>query len=190
MTLLSPTSRYETHKIKYYLLHCEIITSLPNIKKPIPSHHIASIMLSRSSSSVLFVIAALLMASSSVHAFTTTSSTTTTPGRFIQGARYQPKSSSKGISSSNLVLASILRKMSASDDDEAAKSKISADGTFYDDEVNTEPIKDGLSDSMKARLMAEASTGLDSDKKQNNTILYIGVVVAILVALAGSGILY
>ena len=56
--------------------------------------------------------------------------------------------------------------------------------------VNTEPIKDGLSDSMKARLMAEASTGLDSDKKQNNTILYIGVVVAILVALAGSGILY
>lgn len=191
MTLLPPTSRYETHKIKYYLLHCEIITSLPNIKKPIPSHHIASIMLSRSSSSVLFVIAALLMASSlSVHAFTTTSSTTTTPGRFIQGARYQPKSSSKGISSSDLVLASILRKMSASDDDEAAKSKISADGTFYDDEVNTEPIKDGLSDSMKARLMAEASTGLDSDKKQNNTILYIGVVVAILVALAGSGILY
>ena len=95
-------------------------------------------MLSRSSSSVLFVIAALLMASSlSVHAFTTTSSTTTTtPGRFIQGARYQPKSSSKGISSSDLVLASILRKMSASDDDEAAKSKISADGTFYDDEVS------------------------------------------------------
>jgi len=43
---------------------------------------------------------------------------------------------------------------------------------------------------MKARLMAEASTGLDSDKKQNNTILYIGVVVAVLVALAGSGILY
>ena len=137
MTLLPPTSRYETHKIKYYLLHCEIITSLPNIKKPIPSHHIASIMLSRSSSSVLVVIAAFLMASSSVHAFTTTSSTTTTtPGRFIQGARYQPKSSSKGISSSDLVLASILRKMSASDDDEAAKSKISADGTFYDDEVS------------------------------------------------------
>ena len=138
MTLLPPTSRYETHKIKYYLLHCEIITSLPNIKKPRnPSHQIPSIMLSRSSSSVLFVIAALLMASSlSVHAFTTTSSTTTTPGRFIQGARYQPKSSSKGISSSDLVLASILRKMSASDDDEAAKSKISADGTFYDDEVS------------------------------------------------------
>jgi hypothetical protein len=98
-------------------------------------------MLSRSSSSVLFVLAALLMALSHVHAFTTTSSSsspirTTAPGRSIQGARYQPKSSSKGISSSDLVLASILRKMSLSDDEEAAKSKISADGTFYDDEVS------------------------------------------------------
>lgn len=130
--------------------------------------------------------------------------------------------------------------MSSSDDEEAAKSKISADGTFYDDEVSymlytsikrhiifllnlwahtlknklnfwiyshiylfiyvivlinflqvdTEPIKQGISDSMKARLMAEASTGLDSDKPQTNTILYIGVVVAVLVGLAGSGILY
>lgn len=80
--------------------------------------------------------------------------------------------------------------MSSSDDEEAAKSKISADGTFYDDEVDTEPIKQGISDSMKARLMAEASTGLDSDKPQTNTILYIGVVVAVLVGLAGSGILY
>jgi hypothetical protein len=92
-------------------------------------------MLSRSSSSVLFVLAALLMASSCVHAFTTTSSSsspirTIAPGRSIQGARYQPKASS------DLVLASILRKMSSSDDEEAAKSKISADGTFYDDEVS------------------------------------------------------
>jgi hypothetical protein len=57
-------------------------------------------------------------------------------------------------------------------------------------QVDTEPIKQGISDSMKARLMAEASTGLDSDKPQTNTILYIGVVVAVLVGLAGSGILY
>ena len=43
---------------------------------------------------------------------------------------------------------------------------------------------------MKARLMAEASTGLDSEKPQTNVILYISVVVAVLVALGGSGILY
>jgi len=70
------------------------------------------------------------------------------------------------------------------------QSKISAEGTFYDDEIDTAPIKAGISDSMKARLMAEASTGLDSEKKQTNVILYISVVIAILVALAGSGILY
>jgi hypothetical protein len=38
--------------------------------------------------------------------------------------------------------------------------------------------------------MKEASTGLDSNQKQTNIILYISVTVAILVALAGSGILY
>lgn len=43
---------------------------------------------------------------------------------------------------------------------------------------------------MKAKLMAEASTGLDSEKPQTNVILYISVVVVILVALAGGGILY
>jgi hypothetical protein len=51
-------------------------------------------------------------------------------------------------------------------------------------------MKTGISDSMKARLMAEASTGLDSDKSQSNVILYICVGVAVLVALGGSGILY
>lgn len=79
-------------------------------------------------------------------------------------------------------------KMSSEDNND--KGKISEDGTFYDDEVNTEPVKQGISDSMKAKLMAEASTGLDSEKPQANVILYISVVVVILVALAGGGILY
>jgi hypothetical protein len=43
---------------------------------------------------------------------------------------------------------------------------------------------------MRARLTAEASTGLDSEKPQTNVILYIGIVVVILVALAGGGILF
>ncbi len=47
-----------------------------------------------------------------------------------------------------------------------------------------------ISDNMRARLMAEASTGLDSDKKQTNVILYISIAVAILVLLGGEGILY
>ena len=47
-----------------------------------------------------------------------------------------------------------------------------------------------FSDDMKARLMREASTGLDADKPQTNVILYISVAVAILVALGGQGILY
>lgn len=104
--------------------------------------------------------------------------------------------------------------------DEQEPSKISADGTFYDDEVSklngwyircmpssfqtliksiilksfwkldSAPVKQGISDSMKARLMAEANTGLDSNSKQTNVLLYICVGVAVLVALGGSGILY
>lgn len=62
------------------------------------------------------------------------------------------------------------------------------DGTFYDDE--TPEFKSGLSDSMKDRLMREASTGLDAEKPQTNIILYISIAVAILVALGGSGTLY
>mmetsp|Transcript_19437 Transcript_19437/g.27355 ORF Transcript_19437/g.27355 Transcript_19437/m.27355 type:complete len:146 (+) Transcript_19437:43-480(+) len=61
-------------------------------------------------------------------------------------------------------------------------------GTFYDDEV--EPYKDPLSDSMRSRLMAEASTGLDSNQKQTNVILYISVAVTLLVLAGGQGILY
>ena len=50
--------------------------------------------------------------------------------------------------------------------------------------------KVGISDSMRDRLKREASRGLDSEQKQPNIILYISVIVAILVAAAGSGILY
>merc|ERR1711935_646207 len=88
---------------------------------------------------------------------------------------------------SKKMLASILKM---ADGDEDGKSKISSDGTFYDDEIDTAPIKSGISDSMKARLMAEAATGLDSDKPQTNVILYISIVVIALVALAGGGILF
>lgn len=63
-----------------------------------------------------------------------------------------------------------------------------AGGDLYDDMV--EEYKDPLSDNMRARLMREASTGLDAEKPQTNVILYISIVVAILVVLGGSGILY
>jgi len=59
---------------------------------------------------------------------------------------------------------------------------------YYDDE--TPAYKSALSDNMKARLMAEANTGLDSNQKQTNTILYISIAVVILIALGGGGILY
>ncbi len=45
-------------------------------------------------------------------------------------------------------------------------------------------------DNMRARLMKEASTGLDAEQKQTNVILYICIAVAGLVALGGGGILY
>jgi TolA-binding protein len=61
-------------------------------------------------------------------------------------------------------------------------------GDLYDDEIAE--YKDPISDNMRAKLMREASTGLDSNQKQTNVILYISVVVAILVALGGKGILY
>lgn len=70
-----------------------------------------------------------------------------------------------------------------------SKAAVSADGTFYDDEIEMK-VKDPLSNSMRDRLVREASTGMDSNEKQTNVILYISVVVAILVALAGGGILY
>lgn len=71
---------------------------------------------------------------------------------------------------------------------EEEKAVATKSGNLYDDEV--EAYRDPLSDGMRAKLMKEASTGLDSNQKQTNIILYISVTVAILVALAGSGILY
>lgn len=62
--------------------------------------------------------------------------------------------------------------------------------TFSFTNNQTPQYKDPLSDSMRARLMKEANTGLDPNAKQTNVILYIGIGVAILVILGGSGILY
>ena len=50
--------------------------------------------------------------------------------------------------------------------------------------------KSGISDSMRERLMREASTGLDADQKQTNVLLYIMIGVAALVVVGGQGILY
>jgi hypothetical protein len=43
---------------------------------------------------------------------------------------------------------------------------------------------------MKERLMREASSGLDSEKKQTNVLLYVILGVAVLVLLGGQGILF
>jgi hypothetical protein len=64
-----------------------------------------------------------------------------------------------------------------------AKSK-----DLYDDEVA--PRKDPLSKEMRNRLMREASTGLDSEKKQVNVILYISIAVVLLVLIGGQGIFF
>eukprot|EP00980_Cylindrotheca_fusiformis_P015189 scaffold4204_cov140-Cylindrotheca_fusiformis.AAC.8 len=74
--------------------------------------------------------------------------------------------------------------------EEEKKPTVSADGTFYDDELDSAPKKEGLSETMRERLVREASTGLDADKKQPNVILYISIAVAILVILGGQGIFY
>jgi hypothetical protein len=50
--------------------------------------------------------------------------------------------------------------------------------------------KIGISQSMKERLLREASTGLDPDQKSANVLLYIIGAVALLVILGGQGILY
>merc|ERR1712127_656702 len=90
------------------------------------------------------------------------------------------------------ILSSILKMSEGGEptSEEVVQSKVSADGTFYDDELDSAPIKTGISDGMRAKLMAEASTGLDSEQSQTNVILYICAAVAVLVALGGSGILY
>jgi hypothetical protein len=43
---------------------------------------------------------------------------------------------------------------------------------------------------MRAKLLAEASTGLDSEQKQPNVILYIILGVGVLVLLGGQGIFF
>lgn len=43
---------------------------------------------------------------------------------------------------------------------------------------------------MRERLIREANTGLDSDTKQTNVLLYIIIGVAVLVILGGEGIFY
>ena len=43
---------------------------------------------------------------------------------------------------------------------------------------------------MRDKLLKEASTGLDSDEKQSNVLLYIIGAVVILVVLGGQGILF
>lgn len=80
--------------------------------------------------------------------------------------------------------------MSSNGGDEETKAVISPDGTFYDDEVDSAPKKEGISDSMRERLMREASTGLDADTKNTNVLLYIIIGVAVLVVLGGAGIFY
>ncbi|CAJ1965773.1 unnamed protein product [Cylindrotheca closterium] len=84
--------------------------------------------------------------------------------------------------------ASVILRMSDGGDE--TKAKVSEDGTFYDDEMDSAPVKEGISESMRDRLIREASTGLDADQKQPNVILYVSIAVAILVALGGQGILY
>jgi len=71
---------------------------------------------------------------------------------------------------------------------EEKQVQLNSDGTLYDDE--TPEYRDPLSDSMRSRLMKEASTGLDSESKQTNVILYISIAVVVLVLLGGQGILY
>lgn len=58
------------------------------------------------------------------------------------------------------------------------------------DNKQTPEYKPAISDTMRERLLKEASTGLDANQKQTNVILYISIAIAILVALGGSGILY
>jgi len=77
-----------------------------------------------------------------------------------------------------------LKMAGDADSDETKKS-----GAIYDDEVedyNPNP----LSNTMRDRLLAEASSGLDSNKSNTNVILYICVGVAILVAVGAQGILF
>jgi hypothetical protein len=56
--------------------------------------------------------------------------------------------------------------------------------------MDSAPVKVGISSTMRERLLAEASTGLDSESKQSNVLLYIIAGVAVLVAVGGAGTLF
>jgi len=94
---------------------------------------------------------------------------------------------------------------------EEGKDKFKKDeNALYDDEVRTYmgltndlnwassnyfplQIKErppAISNAMREKLIREASTGLDSDQKQSNVLLYIILGVAVLVILGGQGILF
>lgn len=77
-----------------------------------------------------------------------------------------------------------------SDNEKSETGKVDAGGTFYDDEKEPEVKKEGLSDNMRAKLLAEASKGLDSEQKQTNVILYVMLGVGVLVLLGGQGIFF
>eukprot|EP00550_Attheya_septentrionalis_P002094 CAMPEP_0198291530 /NCGR_PEP_ID=MMETSP1449-20131203/9026_1 /TAXON_ID=420275 /ORGANISM="Attheya septentrionalis, Strain CCMP2084" /LENGTH=98 /DNA_ID=CAMNT_0043990183 /DNA_START=217 /DNA_END=513 /DNA_ORIENTATION=+ len=82
----------------------------------------------------------------------------------------------------------VIFRMSDKEEPET-KAETPADGTYYDDEIEPAP-QETLSNSMRERLIREASTGLDSDKPQANVILYISVAVLLLVLAAGKDILF
>lgn len=94
----------------------------------------------------------------------------------------------KPITRTTFICANKITSLKMSEAPEEPKTEASADGTVFDDEVPE--YKPAISESMKARLLAEASSGLDADKPQTNVILYISIAVAILVALGGQGILF
>mmetsp|Transcript_24325 Transcript_24325/g.29851 ORF Transcript_24325/g.29851 Transcript_24325/m.29851 type:complete len:134 (-) Transcript_24325:483-884(-) len=96
---------------------------------------------------------------------------------------FQKKSFFSGIVSPNK---DVIRLHMADDNDK--KSGDLYDDGLYDDEIA--PKEDTLSNSMRDRLMKEANSGLDPNAKSTNVLLYIGLAVAVLVALGGSGILF
>ncbi|GMH84431.1 hypothetical protein TrVE_jg5159 [Triparma verrucosa] len=64
-------------------------------------------------------------------------------------------------------------------------------GDLYDDEVDEPDPRQGLSDTMRDRLLREAQgLGADPNSKQENYIVWVAVVVGVLVVAGGKGILY
>ena len=90
------------------------------------------------------LILALMAFASSSSAFAPSS--TVHRASFVTGA-VRPTSSKKTIKTLNM-------------SEEKDQPQVSADGTFYDDEMDSTPVsKQGISDSMAERLRREASTG-------------------------------